>query len=141
MKRFNPRNSFQQIRAEGQRQKQAAEQWAQRERQKWAAYSTRRRAFNRLLQIFPREAAGTLDTPKAAALMVELAQTIPTVWLKARVRFVSDGLAKLPTYSAGHASFKEITLNLLLRANAGDRARVAEIFNEAMRGDPDEVES
>jgi hypothetical protein len=141
MKRFNPMKAFQQIRAESQQQKQATEEWAQRERQKWAAYGTRSRAFNQLMQLFPREAAGTLDIPKAVALMVEFAQTIPTEWLKARVRFVSDCLAKLPGYSADRASFKEIALNLLLVAKAGDHARVAEIFTEAVRGDPDDVES
>jgi hypothetical protein len=141
MKRFNPRKAFQQIRAESQRHQQVSEEWAQRERQKWAADSTRRRAFNRLMQLFPREAAGTLDIPKAVALMVEFAQTIPTNWLQARVRFVSDRLAALSTYSAGRASFKEIALDLLLRANAGDHARVAGIFTEAMRGDADEMES
>jgi hypothetical protein len=93
------------------------------------------------MQLFPCEAGGTLDIPRAVALMVEFAQTIPTEWLKARVRFVSDRLVELPTYSAGRASFSEIALNLLLVANAGDHARVAEIFTEAMRGDPDEVES
>jgi hypothetical protein len=141
MKRFNPSKAFQQIRAESQGQKRATEEWAQREREKWAAYSTRSRAFDRLMQLFPREAAGTLDIPKAVALMVEFAEAIPTEWLKARVRFVRDRLAELPTYSAGHASFKEIALNLLLVANAGDHGQVAEIFTEAMRGDPDEVES
>jgi hypothetical protein len=141
MKRFNPGKAFQQIRAERQQQKQACKEWALRERQKWAAHSTRSRAFNRLMQLFPREAAGTLNIPKAVALMVEFAQTIPTDWLQARVRFVSDRLAELSTYSAGRASLKEIALDLLLRANGGDHARVAEIFTEAMRGDADEVES
>src|SRR5262245_13436056 len=65
----------------------------------------------------------------------------PTEWLKARVRLVSDRLAELPTYTAERASFKEIALDLPLHANAGDQAQVAEIFTEAMRGDPDEVES
>src|SRR5262249_3389762 len=55
--------------------------------------------------------------------------------------FVCDRPAAQPTYSAGHASFKEIALNLLLVANAGDHAQVAEILTEAMRGDSDEVES
>jgi hypothetical protein len=32
-------------------------------------------------------------------------------------------------------------LQVLLVANAGDNAKVAEVFNEALRGDPDEVES
>ena len=141
MKQFNSRRAFQQIRTESQRQKQAFEEWAKRERQKWAAYSKRRGAFHQLMQLFSREAAGALDIPMAAALMVEFGQTIPAEWVKARVRFVRNRLAELPECSARDASFKEIALNLLLLANAGDHAQVAEVLTEAMRCDPDEVES
>jgi len=95
------------------------------------------------MNVFPSEIAGTVDVRKATALMVEYAQTLAVGWVKARVELVNEGLARLaedgkPVRDAG---LKEILLNLLIFANTGDNEKVAEIFNEALRGDPIDVET
>jgi hypothetical protein len=75
--------------------------------------------------------------------MVEYAQTLPGEWVKARVAFVGQRLAELavagkPVRETLH---KEIQLNLLSRACAGDNAKVTEIFSEAVRSGPAVVEA
>jgi hypothetical protein len=66
--------------------------------------------------------------------MVEFAETLPTEWVEARVQFVSERLNELSVEAVPDALLKEIMLNLLLLANAGDHPKVAEIFDEALRG-------
>jgi hypothetical protein len=106
------------------------------------AYGRRRVALNHLMNLFPGEGAGAMDVGKATDLMLEYAQTLPAEWVTARVESVSARLAELagegkPALDTG---LKQILLNLLLFANAGDRTRTAEILNEALRGDAADVE-
>jgi len=84
-----------------------------------------------------------LDVEQATKLMIEYAQTLPAEWVKARVKFVSDRLVNLAADGkfVMHADLKEVLLNFLKFARAGDQAKVAEIFDEVMRGDPCDVES
>jgi hypothetical protein len=142
MEPFNPAKAFQQIRAESQRAKEAAEEPSRLKQEAWDAFGRGRVVFQQLMSLFPPENEGcTWDGARAAALMVKYAQTLPAEWVKARVEFVRERLAKLAADGrpVQGADFKGILLNLLLFAHAGDDAKVAETFNEAMRGDANEV--
>jgi hypothetical protein len=142
MEPFDPAKAFQQIRAESQRAKEAAEEPSRLKQEAWDAFGRGRAPFQQLMSLFPPENEGcTWDGARAAALMVKYAQTLGVEWVKARVEFVRERLAKLAADGrpVQGADFKEILLNLLLFAHAGDEAKVAEIFNEAMRGDANEV--
>jgi hypothetical protein len=143
MTRFNPAKAFKQIRVESQREKEAVVEAGRRKREAWAAYGRRSAALNQLMNLFPGESGGTVNVPRATALMIEYAQTLPAEGVKACVESVSDRLAKLAADGrpVPNASLKEILLNLLLLARAQNHAKVAEIFNEAMRGDPCDVET
>jgi hypothetical protein len=107
--------------------------------EKWAAEDRRAAALHQLMKLFPSDTAGgTADVGRAAAGMIEYAQTLPLEWVKARVAFVSQRLAELaadgePVRDAG---LKEILLHLLLLARDGEKAKVAALFTEALRGDP-----
>jgi hypothetical protein len=143
MARFNTAKAFKQVRAESQRQKKAVIEAGRRKHEEWVAYGRRSAALNYLMNLFPGESTGTVDVRRATALMVEYAQTLPVEWVKARVKSVSDRLAKLAAAGkpARDASLKEILLNLLQLASARDNAKVAEIFNEVTCGDLDDVET
>ena len=145
MARFNPVRAFKQIGAETQREKKAAEEAWRRQRAEWAAYGRRSAALNRLMNLFPGENQDcTLDVQTATALLVEYAQTLSGKWVKARVKLVSRRLANLAADGRLHAQdarFKEILLNLLLLANAGNNAKVAEILDESARADPADLEA
>jgi len=140
---FDTANAFQQIRAESQRESEAAEEQYRLKQEAWAAYDRRSAAFRQLIDSLPCETAVcTWDVGRATAQLIEYAQTLPAKWVTARVEFVRERMAQLA--ADGHpfqgAGFKEIMLNLLLHARARDNAKVAEIFNEAMRGEPDDVQ-
>jgi hypothetical protein len=142
MEPFDPAKAFQQIRAASQRAKEAAEERSRQKQEASAAFGRGRAAFHQLVNLFPGETeCCTWDGARAAALMVKYAQTLPVEWVKARVEFVRERLAKLAADGrpVQGTDFKEILLNLLLLAHAGDDAKVAEIFNEAMRGDAYDV--
>jgi hypothetical protein len=142
MKRFNSKKAFKKLRTESQRRKKAGAELARRKQEQWNAPLQRSNIILRLMNLIPREGVGTLDVGQATKLMIEYAQTLPEEWVKARVRFASDRLVKLPSEGkfVMDADLKEILLNLLLLARAGNQAKVAEIFEEAMRGDPSDVE-
>ncbi|MFL5246172.1 MAG: hypothetical protein ACJ8FY_29230 [Gemmataceae bacterium] len=145
MARFNPAKTFNQIRADSQREKKAAEMVRQQKQEQWAAYGRRSAALNHLMNLFPREVAEyALDVQKATGLMVEYAQTLPAKWVKACVKFVSHRLADSAAegrLGTRDVRFKEVLLNLLLFAKAGNDAKVAEIFGEAARAYPSDLES
>jgi hypothetical protein len=143
MKRFNPTKAFKKLRVESQNERQAWADFGRRKQEQWTAHEQRQKAFHCLMNIFPSEGAGTLDVGVATKLIIEYAQTLPAKWVANRVRFASDRLAKLAEdgKSVRDANLKEILLNLLLLAREGDQTKVAEIFDEAMRGDPNDVES
>jgi hypothetical protein len=145
MERFNPAKAFEQVRAESRRKEEAAAEAGRRKHGEWAAYGRRSAALNRLLNLFPRDdsAGCAVDVPEATALMVEYAQTLPAEWVKARVESVSERMAELAADGkpVEDAALKEILLNLLLHAGAGDRAKVAETFSEAVRGDANGVKA
>jgi hypothetical protein len=143
MKRFNPTKAFKKLRAKSQRQKKAGAELARSKQEQWTASAQRSNIILQLNNLFPREGAGTLDVGHATKLMIEYAQTLSAKWVKARVKFVSNRLAKLAADGKFvlDADFKEILLNLLKFARAGDQAKVAEVFDEAMRGDPGDEES
>jgi hypothetical protein len=139
---FDAAKAFQQIRAESQRERDAADEQYLQKQEAWAAYDRRSAAFGQLIDSLPCETAVcTWDVGRATAQMIEYAQTLPVEWVKARVEFVRERIAQLaadgrPVQGTG---FKEIMLNLLLLARGGEKAKVAEIFNEAKRGEPDDV--
>jgi hypothetical protein len=143
MSQFNPTKAFAQLRAEIQSKKEAAKAVNRPRKVAWAAFARRRSAFHQLTNLFPQEGSGTLDVRKATDLMVEFAETLPTQELKAHVRFVRGRLASLAATRerAEDDILKEILLNLLLLSNARNHAKVAEIFDEVMRGDPDDVQT
>jgi hypothetical protein len=139
---FDPSKAFQQVREEGRRERQVALERCRRKEEWWAAYRRRAAALNRLMELFPKDTEGvTVDVGRVTALMVEYAQTLSVEWVKSRVAFVSRRLAERAAegFLDREAGLKEILLNLLLLANAGDVAKVEEVFKEAMRGDPDDV--
>jgi hypothetical protein len=142
---FNPAKTFKQIRADSQSHEKAAEKVRQQKREQWAAYGQRSAALNRLRDLFlPEGAEYTLDVQKASALMIEYAQTLPAKWVEGRVKFVSLRLADLAAQGRlgnRDVRFKEVLLNLLLFANAGNDAKVAEIFGEAASAYPSDLES
>jgi hypothetical protein len=141
---FNPANAFQQLRAESRREKEAALEMCRRKDAEWAADSRRRAALYQLMHLFPSDTAGcAVDVGRATARMIEYAQTLPAEWVKAHVAFVSQRLATLAADErpVPNACLKEILLNLLLLAREGDHAQVAAIFNEALRGDADDVDA
>jgi hypothetical protein len=101
--------------------------------------------LNNLRNLFLQEGAEcTLDVQKASELMIEYAQTLPTKWLKLRVKFVSRRLTDLAAkgrLGSRDMRFKEVLLNLLVVANAGNDAKVAEIFGEAASAYPSDLQS
>jgi hypothetical protein len=142
MPRFNAMKAFEHLRVQSKRQKEAALEACLLKQKEWTAYGQRNTALNGLMNVFPFESAGVVDVQRAAALMVEYAQTLSSEWVKARFKSVSARLAKLikegkPVQDAG---IKKILLNLLLFANERDHARVEEIFREAIKGDPADVD-
>jgi hypothetical protein len=145
MARFNPAKTFKQIRSDSQREIKAAEKVRQQKQEQWAAYARRSKALNHLRDLFPQEGAEhTLDVLRASHLMVEYAQTLPAEWVRGRVKFVSRRLADLAAEGRlGNRDFrfKEVLLNLLVFANAGNDAKVAEIFGEAACAYPSDLES
>jgi hypothetical protein len=141
MPRFNATKAFEHLRVQNKRQKEAALEACLLKQKEWAAYGQRNTALYGLMNVFPFESAGMVDVQRATALMVEYAQTLSSEWVKARFKSVSARLAKLikdgkPVQDAG---IKKILLNLLLLANERDHARVEEIFREAIKGDPADV--
>lgn len=141
---FEPSKAFQQVRAESQRQREAAGEIARRTQEKWAAEGRRAVACLELINILPCDnAGGTADIARATALMVEYAQTLPLEGVKDRVTFVSERLAKLAADGehVPDAVLKKILLHLLLVASQGDQEKVAEVFTEGLRGDPNDVQA
>jgi hypothetical protein len=143
MKRFSLKKTFKKLRSESQHRQKAGAELARRKQEEWTASSKRSTIILQLNDILPREDAGTLDVERATKLMIEYAQTLSTDWVKARVKFVNDRIAKMAAEGkpALNADLKEILLNLLQFAREGHRAKVAEIFNEATQGDSGLMES
>jgi hypothetical protein len=148
MARFNSAKAFKQIRRDSRREKLAAEKAWRRKREEWAAFGRRRAAMYQLIGLFAREGREgddyTVDVQKATALMVAYAQTLPGKWVKACLKFVMRRLAELAAeerLGKQEARFKGVLLNLLLFANAGNDAKVAEIFSEAVHADPSDLET
>jgi hypothetical protein len=144
MAQFNIAKAFRKIRAESQRKKVAILEAGRGKREAWAAYGRRSAVLNCLRNLFPSETAGSpLDVRSATARMIEYAETLPTEWVRARVKLVHVGMATLAAQGrpVRDADLKSILLNLLLYASAGNNAKVAEVFNEVKQGDADDVET
>ncbi|HTU92493.1 MAG TPA: hypothetical protein VMF69_20595 [Gemmataceae bacterium] len=142
MSPFDPAKTFQQIRTESQREREAAAEASRRTWEAWEAEGRRGFALRELIQNFPSDrAGGTAEVGRVTALMVEYAQTLPVERVKRRVAFVRERLAKLAEegQAARDSVLKEILLHLLLLARDGDHAKVAEIFKEALRGETGDV--
>ena len=92
---LNPRQAFQQLRAERQRHEQACAEAGQRKLEQWTASDRRAATCDRLMNLFASQGAGGVDVSEAAALLVEFAATLPADWVQARVRFVSERLEQL----------------------------------------------
>jgi hypothetical protein len=90
MARFNPTKAFRQLRAERQREKEAILAADRRKREQRAAYARCYAALNQLMHLLRHDGAGTMDLPKATALMVEYAETLPPEWVRTRVEFSKD---------------------------------------------------
>jgi hypothetical protein len=143
--KFNTLRAFQQIREESKREQEAAAEVARRKQEAWAAYRRRNAALNQLISLLlPSDSTDcTSDVRRLAALMIEYAQTLPAEWVKARVRWVRERMTKMAADEkvVPHAGLKEILLHLLQVANRGDEAQVAEVFREALRCNPGDVDS
>jgi hypothetical protein len=142
---FDPAKAFEQIRAESQRQREAAAECARRKREEWEANHRRIAAFGRLCNLLPRLADPTNDPPdipRLAALMIEYARDIPAGWVEARVERVRQGMARLTAEGkrVHQAELKTILLHLLQAAHAADEAKVTGLFREALRGHAEDVE-
>jgi hypothetical protein len=144
MEQLNPAEAYKKVREESQRDKQAVLEAARRQEEYQAAYSRRYSASNRLMRLWPNHSEGrTLDVEPITASMIECAQGRSQEWVQARVAFVRLRMAALARKrrAVAGADRKQVLLDLLLCANAGQHQRVVATFSEVFRGEADEVES
>src|SRR5262245_11033140 len=116
----DPKHAFQQFRAEHQRRQQALSEAGRRVQQRWAAEDRPSAAWQQLLDVWPGQGIGPVNGDRVAALLVQWAARLPAEWVQARVQFVRQRLAALATESGADSPLKEILLQLLLHASAGD---------------------
>lgn len=144
MTSFDPAKAFQQVREENHREMEAAAEIGRWKSEAWADDRRRVDLLYQLLEIFPSDTTGgTADPGRLTTLMLKYGQTLHPEWAKARVASVNERLAKL-TANGEHdpdAGLKRILLHLLLAATQGDKEKVAEIFTEALRSDPNDVQA